>query len=125
MASSERGEYIGITAPFENVSERKNTLYAFNTNDDNFPDKVIELSVPGTHLYRQPPTHHSITKTQAAKWVKTVIQRKISRKKFLKVVVWPKNQSVHHLTNASAWGIDSVDSRDVNNTSSEPLPQDW
>ena len=26
-ASSERGEHIEITAPFENVSERKNTLH--------------------------------------------------------------------------------------------------
>ena len=29
----ERGECIGITAPFENVSERKNRLHVLNTND--------------------------------------------------------------------------------------------
>ena len=32
MASSERGEHIGITAPFENVSEKENTLDMLNTN---------------------------------------------------------------------------------------------
>ena len=31
-ANSERGEHIGITAPFENVSERNNTLHVLNVN---------------------------------------------------------------------------------------------
>ena len=34
MADSERGEHIGISAPFENVSERNNTLHVFHTNDE-------------------------------------------------------------------------------------------
>ena len=62
MANSERGEHIGITAPFENLSERNNTLHAFNTNEEtqnDFPDEVIEFSVPGTHFGRQPHTHHA------------------------------------------------------------------
>ena len=33
MASSERGNTV-ITAPFENVSERNNTLHVLNTNDE-------------------------------------------------------------------------------------------
>ena len=64
MASLERGEHIGIFASFENVSQRNNTLHVFHTNDEtrnNFSDEVTELSVPGTHLDRQPHTHHSIT----------------------------------------------------------------
>ena len=62
-ANSERGEQIGITAPFENVSERNNTLYVLNVNDEtrnNIPDEVSELSVPGTHYDRQSHAHHTI-----------------------------------------------------------------
>ena len=33
-ANSEGGEHIGITAPFENVSERNNTLHVLSTNDE-------------------------------------------------------------------------------------------
>ena len=46
MANSQRGEHIGITDPFdpfENVSERNNTLHAVSTNDairNNNPDEV-------------------------------------------------------------------------------------
>ena len=61
MVTSERGEHIGVTAPFENVSERNLTLHVFNTNDEtqnNFPDEVSELSVSGAHVDRQPHTHH-------------------------------------------------------------------
>ena len=60
-ANSERGEHIGITAPFESVSERSNTLHVFNVNDEtrnNIPDKASEFSVPETHFDRQPHTHH-------------------------------------------------------------------
>ena len=60
MANWERGEHIGITAPFENVSERKNTLHVFKKNDEtwnNIPDEVSQLSVPGTHLDWQPHAH--------------------------------------------------------------------
>ena len=49
MASSECGEHMGITAPFENASRMNNTLHVFNTNDEtrnNIPDGVSELSVP-------------------------------------------------------------------------------
>ena len=52
-ANSERGERIGITASFENESEKNKTLHVFNTNDEtrkNIPDKVSELSVPGTQI---------------------------------------------------------------------------
>ena len=62
IAYSERGEHIGISASFENVSEWNNMLHVFNTNDEtriNIPDEVSELSVPGTHFDRQPHTHHS------------------------------------------------------------------
>ena len=55
MANSERGECIGITFPFENISERNNTLHVVKTNaetQNNIPDEVSELSVPGTHFDR-------------------------------------------------------------------------
>ena len=62
IATSDRGEHIGIIAPFGNVSERNITPHVFNTNDEtrnNTPGEVSELSVPGTHFDRQPHTHHS------------------------------------------------------------------
>ena len=61
-ASSERGEHIGINAPFENASGNKIILYVSNVNDEtrhNIPDEVSELSVPETHFDRQAHTHHS------------------------------------------------------------------
>ena len=61
--SSEDGEHLRITATFDNVSKRNNTVHVFNTNDEtrnNIPDKVSELSVPRSHLDRKPHTHHSI-----------------------------------------------------------------
>ena len=61
-ANSERGEYSGITSPFENVSERNNTLHVLNTNDENrnkIPDEVSEFSVPDRHFDRQPHTRHT------------------------------------------------------------------
>ena len=64
MAISEHGEHRGITASFENVSERNSSLHVFNTNDEaqnNIPDEVSELSVPGSHLDRQPHTLHIVT----------------------------------------------------------------
>ena len=60
-ANSERGELIGITAPFENASENNNVLDISNENDETqnrIPDEVSELSVPETRLDRQPHTHH-------------------------------------------------------------------
>ena len=71
-ANLERGEHIGITDPFENVSERNNTLHAVSTNDEtrsNIPDEVIELSVPGTHFDRQPGTHHKHLHTWSSDYV--------------------------------------------------------
>ena len=63
MASLEREAWgkIGITAPFENLSERNNTVHVLNTNDETLnkvPDEVSELSVPDTYFDRQPHTHH-------------------------------------------------------------------
>ena len=68
MANSERGEHIGITAPFENVSEKNVTLHVFNTNDEtrnNILDEVIGFSVPGTHFDRQSHTHHNNIRADA------------------------------------------------------------
>ena len=59
-ANSEHGEDIGITALFESISERNNTLYMLSANDEtrnNNPDEVSESSVPGTHFDRQSHTH--------------------------------------------------------------------
>ena len=60
-ANSERGERIGITAHFENASEKINVLHISNSNvetRDNIPDEVSELSVPGTRFDRQSHAHH-------------------------------------------------------------------
>ena len=65
MASSELGENIGVTASFENVSERNSTLHMLNTYDETrnkLPDEASELSVPDTHFDRQP--HTLITKAR-------------------------------------------------------------
>ena len=50
VAGSERGEDIGTTAPFGNVSEKNNTLCELNTNDatrNKNTDKVSEFLVLG------------------------------------------------------------------------------
>ena len=60
-ANSERGEHVGINAFFENTFGNNNILHVSNVNDEtrhNIPDEVSELSVPETHLDRQPLTHH-------------------------------------------------------------------
>ena len=65
MVNSEREEHIGISAPFENVSERNKTLHVPNTSGEtrnNIPDEVSEFAVPGRHFDRQPNTHHNIIK---------------------------------------------------------------
>ena len=88
-ANSERGEHVGISAPFENVSERNNTLHVLSTNDesrDNIPDKVSELSVPGTHFDRQPHTHHTYALNQfqpllTKKRIDSVCRRRFFRDK--------------------------------------------
>ena len=63
-ASSERGEHIRITAPFENASKRNNSVHVLNTNDETrnkIPDQVSEWSVPDTLFNWQPHTHHTNT----------------------------------------------------------------
>ena len=70
MTSSERGEHIRITAPFEKVSERKYTLHVLNINDgtrNKIPDEASELSVPDTRFDRQPHTHHTFVFTLFSK----------------------------------------------------------
>ena len=60
--NSELEERVGITASFENVSERNNTLHVMNTNDGtgrNTLDKVSEFSVPRTHFDRKSHIHHA------------------------------------------------------------------
>ena len=63
--NSERRERTGITASFENMSERNNTFHEVNANDEtmgNIPDEVSELSVSRSHFDRQSRTHHDIDK---------------------------------------------------------------
>ena len=63
-ANSERGEHVGINAPFENASENNIILHLSNVNDQtrhNVPDKVSQLSVPETHFDRQTHNHHIVT----------------------------------------------------------------
>ena len=63
MADSERGEHMVITALFENIAERNNTLLVFNTSHETrniILDEVSELLVLGTHFNRQPHTHHMV-----------------------------------------------------------------
>ena len=59
--NSERGEHVGINAPFENASGNNKILHVSNVNDGtrhNIPDNVSELSVPETHFDRKTHTHH-------------------------------------------------------------------
>ena len=60
--NSERREQIEINAPFESASGSNDTVGVSKVNDEtrnNIADEVSELSVPETHLDRQPHTHHS------------------------------------------------------------------
>ena len=60
-ANSERGEHVGINAPFENASEDNNIPHISSVNDEtrhNVPDEVSKLSVTETHFDRQTHTHH-------------------------------------------------------------------
>ena len=62
MASSDCEENIGITASFENVSEKNKIMHVLNTNNETqskILDEVSELSVPGTHFDRQLRTHYT------------------------------------------------------------------
>ena len=63
-ANSERGEHEGINASFENACGNNNNLHVSDVNVEtrhNIPDEVSELSVPETHLDRQPHSHHMAT----------------------------------------------------------------
>ena len=71
-ANSERGELIGITASFENVSGKNNTFPALSVNDKtrgNIPGEVSVLWVPKTHFDRQSYTHHKISPIQSMEHV--------------------------------------------------------
>ena len=60
-ANLERGERIGINAPFENASDDNNTLHVSNVNDEtrhDILDEVSELWVQETRFDRQACTHH-------------------------------------------------------------------
>ena len=62
MERSERREHIGISATFENMSERNNTLQVFNTNDETrnkIPNEVNDFSVLAALSDWQLETHHS------------------------------------------------------------------
>ena len=66
MACWEPGQHIGITAPFENVSESNNTLHMLKTNDESensIPNNISELSIPDTYFDRKPQTHHMVNLT--------------------------------------------------------------
>ena len=59
--NSERREYAGINASFENASANNRTLGMANTNDEtrhDFHDGVSELPVLEAQFDRQLPTHH-------------------------------------------------------------------
>ena len=59
--NSERREYEGINASFENASANNRTLGMANTNDEtrhDFHDEVSELPVLEAQFDRQLPTHH-------------------------------------------------------------------
>ena len=72
-ANSERGELIGITASFENVSGKNNTLTALSVNDKttrgNIPGEVSVLWVPKTHFERQSYTHQKASPIQSMEHV--------------------------------------------------------
>ena len=62
-ANSQRGERIGITAPFENASENNNVLHISNVNDETrkyILDEVSESLVQETRIDRQTHAHHVI-----------------------------------------------------------------
>ena len=59
--NSERREYEGINASFENASENNRTLGTTHINDEtrcNSHDGLSELPDPGTQFDRQSPTHY-------------------------------------------------------------------
>ena len=63
-ANSERGEHVGINAPFESASENNNIMHVSNVNDEtrhNILDEISELSVPETRFDRQAHTHQVVT----------------------------------------------------------------
>ena len=94
--NSERREHVGINAPFENASRNDDTLGVSNVNDEtrhNNPDEVSELSVPETHLDRQPQTHHMVTGQTA--------QTNQFPEFLTGCIVTPRNPSSHQYQNLS------------------------
>ena len=96
-ANSERGKRVRITASFEKISKRNNTLHVLNTNDETrkfISDEVSELSVAGTHFDRQPHTHHngvfSVLNLPAK--IDLVSIHSI----FLPGLTWHANPTLHH-----------------------------
>ena len=88
-ANSERGGHSGITAPFENVSEKNITLHVINTNDktqNKLSDEIGELLVPDTPFERQPHTHHTNTIFTLSMFFYIVHNFKISTTFFLPCV---------------------------------------
>ena len=62
------GKGVGINASSKIASKNNDTLDVSNVNDEtrhNNPDELSELSVPETHLDRQPQTHHMVTEQTA------------------------------------------------------------
>ena len=60
--NSERGEFAGVNASFENASGNNNILHVSNVNDETrnrIRDNVSEFSVPEIRFDRQTHTHHS------------------------------------------------------------------
>ena len=60
-ANLECEEHLGVTASFENISERNNAFHELSVNDETWriiPGEVSDLSVSGTHFDRQLHTHH-------------------------------------------------------------------
>ena len=59
-ANSVRGEHIGITASFENVSEKNNEFHELNANGEtrgNIPDDLGDILVSRTHFDQKSHTH--------------------------------------------------------------------
>ena len=61
-ANSERGEQVGVTACFENLSDRIDTFHELNMTDETrgyYPNELSESLVSRIYFDRQPHIHHS------------------------------------------------------------------
>ena len=110
-AISECWEHIGITAPFETVSERNNTFYMLTTNDEsrnNIPDETSELSVPGTHFDGQPNTRNMLySKVLLEKCKEIMYKRSRAIRKLRWHIFWRKmrNRLRSRLVSFFIWPI--------------------